>query len=249
MQRTRNASAKAKSCTRSDRLYLWISKHYLALLNLIVFVYVGLPFAAPVFMKLDAACRGGRNLQDLWPTLPSVWVSLVLPLRRAAVLSAARGRADQRAVVSTDHGLRRRRRSVQPLQARARREFVGDTTVGFKVALCERDVAIYGSDRRVWPRLRADRAAGCPSCTGCSGFCLRWLPIGLDGFSQLFSQFNWPWLHQFLPYRESTPMLRVLTGFLFGFGTAWFAYPNIEDSMRETRQFLIKKFAVVGAGQ
>jgi len=37
----------------------------------------------------------------------------------------------------------------------------------------------------------------------------------------------------------------VLTGTLFGFTTAWFAYPYIEESMAETRQFFIKKFAVV----
>jgi uncharacterized membrane protein len=66
----------------------------------------------------------------------------------------------------------------------------------------------------------------------------------LDGFSQLFSQFNFPWLAALLPYRESTPFLRVLTGALFGFSTAWFAYPYIEESMAETRQFFIKKFAV-----
>jgi hypothetical protein len=34
---------------------------------------------------------------------------------------------------------------------------------------------------------------------------------------------------------------------MFGFFTAWFAYPNIEESMRETRQFFIKKFAQVKA--
>ena len=69
-------------------------------------------------------------------------------------------------------------------------------------------------------------------------------PIGLDGVSQIVSQFNLPWLSGLLPYRESTPFLRVLTGGLFGFGTAWFAFPNIEESMRETRQFYIKKLAV-----
>jgi len=63
-------------------------------------------------------------------------------------------------------------------------------------------------------------------------------PIGLDGFSQLFSQFNWPWLASILPYRESTPFLRVLTGGLFGFGTAWFAYPYIEESMNENAPVL-----------
>ena len=69
-------------------------------------------------------------------------------------------------------------------------------------------------------------------------------PIGLDGFSQLFSQFNWHWLATALPYRESTPFLRALTGSLFGLATAWFAYPNIEESMAETRQYYVKKFAV-----
>jgi uncharacterized membrane protein len=70
-------------------------------------------------------------------------------------------------------------------------------------------------------------------------------PIGLDGFSQLFSQMNWSFLATILPYRESTPFLRVLTGLLFGFTTAWFAYPYMEESFNETRQFFIKKFASI----
>jgi uncharacterized membrane protein len=123
---------------------------------------------------------------------------------------------------------------------------VGDETVGYKVALCERDVAIYaailffgllfGLTGRRFPQLHWTL----------------WIlvglgPIGLDGFSQLFAQFEWPFLASILPYRESTPFLRVLTGAMFGFFTAWFAYPNIEESMQETRQFFIKKFAQVKA--
>jgi uncharacterized membrane protein len=63
------------------------------------------------------------------------------------------------------------------------------------------------------------------------------LPIALDGFSQLLSQ---PPLSIF-PYRESTPLLRVLTGWLFGFATAWFGYPIAEDGMRDTREFFEMK--------
>jgi uncharacterized membrane protein len=124
------------------------------------------------------------------------------------------------------------------------RQFTGNETVGYKLALCERDVAIYGAiflfgiiyaatGRRIKP--------------------LHWVlwiligmgPIGLDGFSQLFSQMNWQWLASILPYRESTPFLRLLTGGLFGFTTAWYAYPYMEESMAETRQFFIKKFAAI----
>jgi uncharacterized membrane protein len=68
-------------------------------------------------------------------------------------------------------------------------------------------------------------------------------PIGLDGFSQLFSQIPSAFIQTYLPYRESTPFLRVLTGFLFGFTTAWFMFPLIEESMADTRRLLSKKFA------
>ena len=44
------------------------------------------------------------------------------------------------------------------------------------------------------------------------------------------------------PYRESTPFLRVLTGFLFGFSTAWFGYPLVEQTMAETRQIMADKW-------
>ena len=70
------------------------------------------------------------------------------------------------------------------------------------------------------------------------------VPIGLDGVSQLLSQppFN------FLPFRESTPLLRSLTGFLFGFTTAWFGYPMVEEGMRDTRQVMAKKLMRVRGG-
>jgi uncharacterized membrane protein len=70
-------------------------------------------------------------------------------------------------------------------------------------------------------------------------------PIGLDGFSQLFSQIPNSFIQSILPYRESTPFLRVLTGFLFGITTAWFMFPLIEESMADTRRLLAKKFAVL----
>jgi uncharacterized membrane protein len=71
------------------------------------------------------------------------------------------------------------------------------------------------------------------------------VPIGLDGFSQLFSQIPNAFIQSILPYRESTPFLRTLTGFLFGLSTAWFMFPLIEETMADTRRLLSKKFAVL----
>lgn len=106
------------------------------------------------------------------------------------------------------------------------RNFQGNAEMGFKVALCQRDVAIYIAMAigGVIYALTRRRAKPIP-------FLLLLLigvvPIGLDGFSQLLSQppFN------LITYRESDWLLRTLTGALFGFSLAWFVFPLIENSL------------------
>jgi len=128
------------------------------------------------------------------------------------------------------------------------RRYVGDDIVGYKVALCERDVSIYASIL-FFGLLFGLIGRRFPQLHWTLWVVLGLGPVGLDGFSQLFSQFEWPVLAEILAYRESTPFLRVLTGSMFGFFTAWFAYPNIDESMQESRQFFIKKFANVKAAE
>ena len=233
---------RGQEITTSDRISNWISRHYLLLLNLFMAIYVGLPFLAPTLMKAGLELPA-RAIYTIYSPLCHQFgfrsfflygEQIAYPLEEAKVtglktFEEITGFKD----LSNPN-------SISRLQAR---QFVGNETVGYKVALCERDVAIYfglllfgvifGLTKRRIPPLHW----------------ALWLfiglgPIGLDGFSQLFSQFNFPWLSQIIAYRESTPFLRVLTGALFGLSTAWFAYPYIEESMAETRQFFIKKFAV-----
>jgi uncharacterized membrane protein len=120
----------------------------------------------------------------------------------------------------------------------AARAFIGNAQVGFKVALCERDIAIYGSILLfgVVFVLSGKRIKALPWWLWLA---LAIVPVGLDGFSQLFSQ---PPL-SLLPYRESTPYLRVLTGAMFGFFSVWFAYPMLEESFAETRAYKEAKLA------
>jgi len=234
---------RGQEITGSDRVMYWFSKHYLALLNFVMLLYFGLPLLAPVLM--NAGLKAPANIiytiykplchqfgfrsfflfgeQAYYPT-EAAGISGVKTFEQATGIDD----------VYNPTGFAR-------LDAR---NYVGNETVGYKMALCERDMAIYASifffgliyaatGRRLKP--------------------LHWLawiligmaPIGLDGFSQLFSQMEWSWLVSLLPYRESTPILRVLTGSLFGFATAWFAYPYMEESMAESRQFFIKKFASI----
>ena len=41
---------------------------------------------------------------------------------------------------------------------------------------------------------------------------------------------------------DTTPLLRVITGALFGAATVWLAYPHIQEAMDDFRQTLHKRF-------
>jgi hypothetical protein len=45
--------------SRSDRVSLWLSRHYLALFNIVVFIYLAVPFLAPILMKIGADAPAG----------------------------------------------------------------------------------------------------------------------------------------------------------------------------------------------
>ena len=116
------------------------------------------------------------------------------------------------------------------------RTFTGNEVVGYKVALCERDMAIYFGIF-LFGLLFAITNRRLPKLPWYLWLLFGILPIALDGLSQLLSQ---PPM-DFLPYRESTPLIRLFTGFLFGFTTAWFGYPLVEETMAESRQLLSRK--------
>jgi uncharacterized membrane protein len=228
--------------TTGDRISFWLSKHYLLMINLFVLLYVGLPVLAPVLMKAGATLPA-RALYAMYSPLCHQFGfrSFFLFGEQPYYPLAEAGMSNVKTFeeVTGIQGLSNPT-SMSRFDAR---QFVGNETVGYKIALCERDVAIYGG-MLLFGLLFGLTGRRLPSLHWILWILLGMGPIGLDGFSQLFSQFNWAWLNAILPYRESTPFLRALTGAMFGIATAWFAYPYIEESMRETRQFFVKKFAV-----
>lgn len=219
--------------TKGDAFSLWFTKHYVAVFNTILLIFVGLPFLAPVLMKANLVLPAnliyrGYNLlchQLAYRSFFLFGEQWVYPRTDAHVNDLlSYGQA-------TGLG-----ESNAPDEFLAAREYIGNPAMGYKVALCERDVAIYLSlllfglifsvTRKYWPPLRwyIWVAVGI-------------LPVALDGGSQLISQLGFP----FIPYRESTPFLRILTGGLFGWMTAWFGYPTIEQSMADTVEFIQSK--------
>jgi uncharacterized membrane protein len=197
----------------ADRMAHWISRHWLAAFNGFVGVYLGLSFLAPVLMKIGA-------------TAPARWIYTVYSATchqlgfRSFFLFGEQPfypRGEFAAVTGID-----------PNDIWASRAFLGNGLLGYKVALCERDVAIYASILLAGIAFYFLRGKIRP---------LHWvlwivlgiIPIGLDGGTQLLSYL--PFFS--FPARESTPLLRVLTGALFGIASVWFGYPYLQESMDE----------------
>lgn len=216
-----------------DRALLGFSKRWVLFLTLFFSFYVGLPFAAPVLMKVGAT----GPAQAIYTVYGGLCHQLGY---RSWYLFGEQGAYPREEFEA--------RTGIDANNLWESRSFIGNEQMGWKVGYCQRDVGIYGmivicgliySLPAVRQRLKAPH----------------WIvylligigPIALDGFSQLFSQYpynQFP-LFSWLPARESTPLLRTFTGALFGFANVWLAYPYLEESMREVRHDLEVKLGLV----
>lgn len=96
--------------------------------------------------------------------------------------------------------------------------WLGSAEAGWKIALCQRDLAIFGG-LLVFGALYGWRwrPLGLLS-SGFVVFALLSIPMALDGFSQLPG------------WRESTWLLRLSTGALFGLACGWLLYPRFQHA-------------------
>jgi len=102
--------------------------------------------------------------------------------------------------------------------------YIGDTATGFKMAVCERDIAIYLAMFLAGMVFALVRHRLQP--LSWKGFVVLCVPMAVDGLGQLFG------------FWESTPWSRVVTGSLFGVAWIWLAYPHVETAMRLVPQAL-----------
>ncbi|MCS7010131.1 MAG: DUF2085 domain-containing protein [Anaerolineales bacterium] len=236
----RKSATLAAHITRADRISYWISRHYLFVLNLFLFLYVGLPFLAPVF-KVIGWDVPASLVYRIYRPLCHQWAfrSWFLFGEQAYYPHAAAGLSDvmsfEEATGITD--------ANDPSRYQARL-FEGTPRLGYKVALCQRDVAIWGA-MLLFGLVYALTGRRLPALHWMLWLFLGIAPAALDGLSQLISQIPGNFLSPYLPYRESTPLLRTVTGFLFGWMTAWMVFPTLEETMSESRRVLAKKFAVL----
>ena len=221
---------------KADRFSRWFSKHYMVLLNGFTFLYLFLAVLAPTFMKIG------------WEKPARVIYKVYSPLchqlaYRSFFLFGEQPYYPRELAGVDDLITYGQATGLLENDIQSARNFLGNEEMGYKMALCQRDMAIYGAIFLFGLLF---------SLTGKKIKPLPWYlwiliglgPIGLDGFSQLLSQTGFG-IFSWLPLRESTPFLRVFTGFCFGLATAWFGFPYLEESIQENRHDMQLKHAIV----
>lgn len=222
---------RGKDISTLDRFFYWFSDHYMGVFNFFVFLYVGLAFLAPILQK--------NGITTPAQVIYSVYSRLCHQLSFRSWFLFGEQMAYPRATAGVSGLLTYAEATgLDPTNLQAAHSFVGNAVLGYKTALCQRDVAIYGAIL-LFGLLYSTTGRRLKSLPFLAWVLIGMVPIGLDGVSQLISQLPL----DILPYRESTPFLRTLTGALFGFSTAWFGYPIVEEAMTDTRNVMAKKLA------
>lgn len=218
--------------SRTERFTYWFSHHWLLTFSIFYGLFVGLPFLAPVLMHVgwetpagaiyliySFLCHqlpdrsfflfGTQRMYDL-PTIQAIWQNTTNPM----IL----------------------------------RQFIGNPEMGWKVAWSDRMVAMYGSILLAgwaWGLLRK-WVKPLPLW----GLVLFALPMFLDGTTHFLSdlggidqgfRYTNAWLAALTgnafpatfyagnAWGSLNSWMRLLSGFLFGVGIAWFAFPYVEE--------------------
>lgn len=237
---------KRTGAITANRLVYFLSRYWLLLLTLLLGLWVGLPWLAPIFMKLGWTSAGNAVYLLYAPQchqLPQRSFFLFGPETMYSLGEV------QAAWQNTNNPL-------------LLRQFTGSPALGWKVAWSDRMVAMYTSivffGWLYWPFRR--RLRSLPLWA----FALLLLPMVVDGGTHALSDVTSgigsgfrdsnAWLvtltnHVFPAtfyagdaWGSFNSWMRWLTGLLFGLGVVWLAYPFLHRSFNETAQQIEDKF-------
>ena len=197
-----------------DKLIFQLAKHWLLVFNMVTGIYAGLPFLAPALMAWGLT-SWGQVIYNLY--IPACHQ---LPWRSFFLFGAQPTYSYQ--------ALRDAVGSEPFLTLWQARKFYGTPALGYKMAYCQRDTAIYTAiflAGLLFALLR-HRLKPLPWL-----LCfLSALPMAIDGAGQILGLW------------ESTPLSRVVSGGLFGMACVWLTYPYLDEGMNDVRHTLSARF-------
>jgi uncharacterized membrane protein len=233
------SSLQTQQIVLMKRVVMNLATHWLFVINIVIGIWVLLPWLAPVFMRL-----GWNHLANAIYLFYSFQCHQ-LPQRSFFLFGT-----------QTMYSLTELQAAgVDTANPVLSRQFIGNVEMGWKVAWSDRMVGMYTS---IWLAnqlygLIKKRIKPISVLT----FALLSLPMVIDGTTHLFSDFagigkgfrdSNIWLqiltNNILPQTfyqgdalgSFNSWMRLLTGALFGLGFVWFAYPYINESLNDVAQ-------------
>lgn len=221
------------------RVVMNLATHWLFVINILIGIWVLLPWLAPVFMRL-----GWNSLANAIYLFYSFQCHQ-LPQRSFFLF----GNQDMYSLTELQAA------GVDTANPILSRQFIGNVEMGWKVAWSDRMVGMYTS---IWLAsqlygLIKKRIKPISLLT----FAVLSLPMAIDGTTHLLSDFTGMgqgfrdsnmWL-QILTSKafpqtfyegdalgSFNSWMRLLTGTLFGLGLVWFAYPYVSESLNDVSQ-------------
>lgn len=218
----------------ADRWILWVSTHWLAVVNGFFFIFVGLPFLAPILLAngyADAANTIYMMYRTVCHQLPArsyfiageqvafcqrnvaIYASLLLGgllfnfVRHRLRPPALRWYVFFLAPIALDAGMQMASEWLQ-VMSMSMLWAIGLVAMGITSAI------LHSRNYLTWH----------------SYLFFAWGPLALI------------YLQYFGPH-QSNWVLRTITGFIFGFSTVWFAYPYLEKRFNTVRQEVSAKLA------
>jgi uncharacterized membrane protein len=192
-----------------DRVVYGITHHWLAFFNAAVALFTALSVAAPLLLAAGATTPARLIYLAYIPACHQ------LPERSYFLLG-------EKPVYTVEE--LEARGMTEGLSRFQRRGFYGNEMTGYKIAFCERDLAIYVSILLAGLAYGLLRGRGHVHALPFKVYVLFLIPLALDGLTQLVG------------LRESNWWLRTITGGLFGAASVWLAYPLVDVAMRDVAQ-------------
>jgi uncharacterized membrane protein len=201
-----------------------LARHWIGFFNALILLYVGGTFLAPILFKIGMPALG-RALHTFYAPFCHQY-----PFRSWFLFGPQAARPLQEAI---------------PLQAMNElRSVVGNPEIGYKTALCQRDVAIYGMMLLAGVGYGTlSKRVKIPPMPFWLFFPLGIMPMMLDGGIQWISYAIWQFVPGVMaqPF-ETIPLMRTLTGALFGLGVVAVIYPYFDEYFTEVRTTLKTKY-------
>ena len=239
-QRRLQAQARRKTPSRQawvdalNRGVFWLSRHWLAVFNVLMGLFIAGALLPPVLLKLGLA-GAADVLYAIYRPLCHQY-----PFRSWFLFgSQLTDPLDPPIHIST---FIERKAFIEGMNTL--RDAVGDASMGYKTALCQRDIAIYGSmllAGLIYGTLR--RRKSIQPWPMWRYFAFGIVPMMLDGGIQWISYAVWLYFPTLIgmPF-ETVPLMRVLTGALFGLGIVAAAYPYLNEYFEDVRRVLQQKY-------